>query len=238
VVARGKTLYEIHCQGCHGADLRGGEQGGTNLLRAQAALNDRAGERIYPVIRDGLQNPGMPPMPAISMPEDDGKAVAEYIHSILALGQRQGGPPPAPRPVLNVLVGDAAAGKAYFDAKCSSCHSADADLRNIGERFTDPIQLQNFWLAGFQAGARGGNVTPVTVMVTPSAGPQVAGRLGRLDDFIVVVNFEDGTSRSFRRVGDEPKVEVRDPREAHRNLLPQYTDRDIHNVTAYLVTLK
>ena len=30
MIARGKTLYEIHCRLCHGADLRGGEQGGSN----------------------------------------------------------------------------------------------------------------------------------------------------------------------------------------------------------------
>jgi cytochrome c oxidase cbb3-type subunit 3 len=76
------------------------------------------------------------------------------------------------------------------------------------------------------------------VTVTPPSGPKVEGRLGRIDDFLVIVNFEDGTSRSFRRNGDVPKVEVRDPRDAHRKLLPTYTDSDIHDVTAYLVTLK
>jgi cytochrome c oxidase cbb3-type subunit 3 len=238
LVARGKALYEMHCRLCHGPDLRGGEQGGSNLLRSRVALNDKAGELIYPVVRDGRRNPGMSPMPAIPLPEDDVKTIAEYIHSILATAQRQGGPPPAPRPVLNVLVGDAAAGKIYFDAKCSSCHSASGDLRSIGEKISDPTQLQNSWLAGNAGGARGDNATPVTVTVTLSSGVKVEGRLGRIDDFIVVVNLEDGTSRSFRREGDNPKVEVRDPRDAHRNLLPEYTDKDIHNVTAYLVTLK
>jgi cytochrome c oxidase cbb3-type subunit 3 len=35
-----------------------------------------------------------------------------------------------------------------------------------------------------------------------------------------------------------PGVEIKDPRDAHRSLLPAYTDKDIHDVTAYLVTLK
>ena len=60
----------------------------------------------------------------------------------------------------------------------------------------------------------------------------------RLDDFYVVVGLADGSSRSFRRDGDVPKVEVKDPRDAHRKLLPTYADKDIHDVTAYLVTLK
>jgi cytochrome c oxidase cbb3-type subunit III len=78
----------------------------------------------------------------------------------------------------------------------------------------------------------------VTAIVTDASGRKVEGRLIRLDDFGVVVGLADGTSRSFRRDGDTPKVEVRDPREAHRKLLPTYADKDIHNVTAYLVTLK
>jgi cytochrome c oxidase cbb3-type subunit 3 len=74
--------------------------------------------------------------------------------------------------------------------------------------------------------------------VVDANGQKISGRLIRLDDFMVVLQQEDGTSRSFRRDGDMPKVEVRDPREAHRKLLPTYTDKDIHDVTAYLVTLK
>src|SRR5262245_49920997 len=238
LIARGKTLYEINCRSCHGADLRGGDQGGPNLLRSQVALNDRAGELIFPVVRDGRRSPGMSPMPATTLPDDDVKLIAEYVHSILATAQRQGGPPPSPRPVLNVLVGDAGAGKVYFDAKCSSCHSVTGDLRNLAERIPDPMQLQNSWLAGNRGGGLGGAANLVKVTVTTASGAKIEGRLNRIDDFLVVVNLEDGTSRSFRREGDNPKVEVFDPRDAHRNLLPGYTDADIHNVTAYLVTLK
>jgi cytochrome c oxidase cbb3-type subunit 3 len=76
------------------------------------------------------------------------------------------------------------------------------------------------------------------VTVTPASGAKVEGHLDRIDDFIVVLTTADGMQRSFTRIGDVPKVEIRDPLEAHRNLLTVYTDKDIHDVTAYLVTLK
>src|SRR5688572_27013886 len=237
LAARGNTLYGTHCRTCHGTDLRGGERGGTNLLRSALVLNDKAGELIFPVVRDGLKNAGMSPMPPMTVPQDDVKAIAEYIASIAATAQRQGGPPPGPRQNLNIVVGDATAGRAYFTTKCGSCHSATGDLNGIASRIPNPRDLQNFWLSG-GGGGRGGNATPVTATVTLQNGQKVEGQLARQDDFIIILTLADGSTQSFRRNGDVPKVEVRDPRAAHRNLLPEYTDKDIHNVTAYLVTLK
>ena len=237
LIARGNTLYGIHCRFCHGADLRGGEQGGPNLLRSEVTMNDQSGELIEPVIRAGRRNPGMPAMPAIDLTADEIRAVAEYIHSILATARGQGNPPPGPPVTLNVVVGDAGAGRAYFEAKCASCHSATGDLRGIGSRIANPTQLQNTWVAG-GAGARGGGTTPITATVTFSGKEKVEGRVIRSDDFAITLAMADGTSRSFRRDGDVPKVEIHNPREGHIQLLPGYIDRDIHDVTAFLVTLK
>jgi cytochrome c oxidase cbb3-type subunit 3 len=249
LIARGKTLFEINCRLCHGADLRGGDMGGVNLLRSNLVLTDQHGELILPVVHNGRQNPGMPPMPPFpQISDDDVKALAEYIHRVAATMRGQGNPPPGSEPVvLNILVGDANAGKAYFGAKCASCHSATGDLQGIGMRYADPVQLQNSWVAGGGGGGRGGRGGPgggaargreVTVAVTTASGQKIEGRLDRIDDFVVVLTPADGMQRSFRRVGDAPKVEITDPLEGHRRLLSVYTDKDIHDVTAYLVTLK
>ena len=77
-----------------------------------------------------------------------------------------------------------------------------------------------------------------TVVVTLPSGEKVEGRLERIDEFAVSVGLPDGTVRSFRRDGDVPKVEFHDPMQAHKDLLAVYTDKDMHDVTAYLVTLK
>ena len=113
-------------------------------------------------------------------------------------------------------------------------------MQGIATRVGEPMALQNYWVGGGggRGGRGGGAPSVVTAAVTDASGQKTEGRLIRLDDFYVVVGLADGTSRSFRRDGDVPKIEVRDPREAHRKLWPTYADKDIHNVTAYLVTLK
>jgi cytochrome c oxidase cbb3-type subunit 3 len=251
LIARGKTLFEVNCRLCHGADLRGGDQGGVNLLRSNLVLTDQHGELILPVVHNGRATPGMPPMPPFpQIPDDDVKAIAEYIHSVAATMRGQGNPPPGSEPVvLNIVVGDANAGKAYFAAKCSACHSATGDLQGLAARYDDPVQLQNTWVSGGGGrggrGGRGGGAASgasrgreLTVTVTQPSGQKIEGRLDRLDDFIVVLTPADGVQRSVRRDGEVPKVELHDPLDGHKKLLPAYTDKDIHDVTAYLVTLK
>ena len=244
-IERGKTLYGINCTGCHGADLRGGDMGGPNLLRSQVALSDQNGENIVPIIQGSRRNAGMP---AIDMSAADGAAVAAYVRSILETIGRQGTPPSIGQPALNVLVGNASEGRAYFAAKCGNCHSATGDLQGIAARYPDAKALQNAWVSGGGGRGRGGRgaaagpsgaPTPRTVMVTVTLPAGVVeGQLVRIDDFLVTVGLADGTLRTIRRDGNLPKVEVHDPIEGHRNLLSTYSDKDMHDVTAYLVTLK
>ncbi len=242
-IARGKTLYGISCTGCHGADLRGGDIGGPNLLRSQVALSDRNGELIVPIIQGSRKDSGMP---AVEMNPADGAAVAAYVRSVLETIGRQGTPPSVGQAAPSVLVGNAVEGKAYFAAKCASCHSVTGDLQGIATRISDPKTLQNTWVAGGGRGGRGGRggaaadsgAHTVTAAITLPSGERAEGRLVRIDDFLVTVGLPDGTQRTFRRDGDVPKVEIHDPMQAHRDLLAAYTDRDMHDVTAYLVTLK
>jgi cytochrome c oxidase cbb3-type subunit 3 len=213
--------------------------GGPNLLRSQVALSDRDGELILPIIQGSRKDGGMP---AIPMSPQDGKAVAAYVRGVLETIGRQGMPPSVGLPPPSVVVGDATAGKVYFAAKCSGCHSITRDLEGIATRIPDPKTLQNTWVAGSGRGRRGPAATDgrsvATATVTLPSGESVEGQLVRIDDFLVTLRLADGTSRSFLRDDDVPKVEVHDPMKTHRDLLAVYTDKDMHDVTAYLVTLK
>jgi cytochrome c oxidase cbb3-type subunit 3 len=247
LVVRGKMLFEVACASCHGADLRGGQLNGPNLLRSQLVLNDQDGELILPIVQGARADKGMPALP---IPPDDVKAIATYIHSVLASGRGQGAPPRGSGPPPDVLVGEAAAGEKYFASTCSKCHSVTGDLQSIAARFPDAKSLQNFWVSGGRVGGRGGfgrggggggggaNPRAITATVTLSGNEKVAGRVLRYDDFIITLALTDDTVRSFRRDGDSPKVEIRDPLEPHRALLAVYTNKAMRDVTAYLWTVK
>lgn len=234
VVAHGKQLFETNCSFCHGSDARGGETG-PNLVRSQLVLDDQHGELMTPVVQNGRPGLGMPKF-ALSAP--DITAIAAFLHA-QPLSDR--GAPSR----LDILVGNAAAGKTYFDGagKCSSCHSVSGDMAGIGGKF-DPKTLQNLIVSGGGGrsfGPRAASmpkVPPTTVTVTLASGKTYTGKLDRLNAFIVALTEPSGDYRSFARNGDSPRVVVHNPLQAHIDMLPRWNDTDIHNLTAYLVTVK
>ena len=231
---RGKALFGINCAFCHGSDARGGE-GGPNLIRSALVLEDNSGEHIAPTVQNGRIDRGMPKfdldMARIS-------EIAEYLHSLKVGGRDISRMTPP-----SILVGNAEQGRAFFDQKCAGCHSASGDLKGIASRIPDPKILQQTWVMP-GGGGRGFGPQPAvhlpspTVTVTDDSGKKFEGKVDRIDDFSVSLTDSDGIHRTFRRDGDKPAVVIHDPLEPHRNLLPTYSDKDIHNLTAYLETFK
>jgi mono/diheme cytochrome c family protein len=230
-IDRGKALYGVNCQFCHGADIRGGD-GGPSLLRSSLVLDDQNGDLIGPVVRAGRTG-----MPKFTLSNEQIADVAAFVHTFRAAGYDESRLKPP-----SIIVGNAAAGESFFKTKCGSCHSTTGDLRGLATKISDERLLQQSWLMPGSGGGRGGQsavkVPPTTVTVTLPSGEKVEGVLDRVDDFMVALTTADGTHRSFRTSGETPKVEVHDPLQPHKDLLRVYTDADIHNVTAYLVTLK
>jgi len=238
-VARGKLLFGINCRGCHGADLRGGDLGGPNLLRSQVALSDLDGELIIPIIHGSRQSMGMP---AIPLSDADAAAVAAYVRSVIETIQKQGAPPSEKEPP-SILVGNAAEGKDYFATKCGQCHSVTGDLANFAARFTDDKKLQDAWLMGGteeefrEPPAATPSRRTVKATITLPSGETVQGNLVRMDDFMITLSLADGSQRTVRK-DTATRVVIDDPLKVHRDMLSQYSDQEIHNVTAYLATLK
>ena len=241
-VERGGKLYTANCAGCHGATARGGP-GAPDLVRSVLVLDDEKGILISPILRNGRPDQGMP-KPDLTEPQI--ADIVAWMHvQTYAAGHR------GTYAFLDVVTGDPKKGEAYFNTTgtCKSCHSPTGDLKGIASRY-EPFALQSRWLQprggrGGGGGGRGGRGGPtpsarstVTVTVTLPSGQSFSGPLERIDDFNVSMRDSSGDYHSFTRDGATPKVEVHDPLKAHLDLLSKYTDADIHNVTAYLVTLK
>jgi mono/diheme cytochrome c family protein len=226
---RGAKAYTQYCAGCHGATGRG-SVGAPDLIRSILVLDDEKGILIAPILRDGRPDAGMP---KLGLTEAQIADLVAWLHvQTYSAGHR------TTYAYQDVLTGDAKKGEAYFNATCKGCHSATGDLKGIGARY-DAFSLQAKWLQP-RAGRGGGTSakSATTVTVTLPSGEKVSGVLDRVDDFSVSLHDSSGEYRSFTREGAVPKVEIHDPMKPHLDLLAKYTDPDIHNVTAYLVTLK
>jgi cytochrome c oxidase cbb3-type subunit III len=228
-VQQGRQIFSANCSFCHGSDARGGE-GGPNLIRSQTVLDDKDGEQIATVVQNGRPDKGMPKFD-LTLPQIS--TIAAFLHTIPVGGRAQ------TTGTVDALVGNAAAGEAYFNGagKCSSCHSVSGDLAGIGARYTDVRALQGAILSGEVRG-ESNEVSRKTVTVTLPTGQTVEGRLYRIDDFTVSLIDGNGDYHSFVRHGEVPKVVVKDPLQPHLDMLQILKDDDIHNLTAYLVTLK
>ena len=223
VVAHGREVFSANCSFCHGDDARGGSVG-PNLIRNKVVLDDQNGELIEPVVHGSRQAEGMP---KFNLVDSDIVAIAGWLHS-QPLGNR-GAPS-----TLQIVVGNPQAGQAYFNGagKCSSCHSVTGDLAGIAGKFPPKI-LQNAIVSGRTARGEGGKTVTVT-----AAGKKFEGRLDRLDAFIVSLTQKDGSHLTFEINDGAPQVVVHDPLQPHIDMLRTWKNSDLHNLTAYLTTLK
>jgi cytochrome c oxidase cbb3-type subunit 3 len=234
-VERGKTVFEAQCSFCHGVNAKGGDSG-PDLIRSVTVLDDEKGDKIGPVILNGRPGKGMPKFPLKS---DQILDIATFLHQkVFDAAQR------STYKIGNIVTGNAAEGQAYFTQHCASCHSPTGDLKGVGAKY-DAATLESRFLmprvGGFEAMFSNRPPDPRTithVTVTLANGKSYSGKLDALDDFTVSLTTDDGDYYTFPRNGDSPKVVVHDPLQAHLDMLVKYTDTDIHNLTAYLVTLK
>jgi cytochrome c oxidase cbb3-type subunit 3 len=177
------------------------------------------------MIREGRTDKGMPGFP---LPKDQMADVVAFLHAQAkaALNSNRVG---RDYPLEKLLTGNAEAGKAYFNGagRCHSCHSPTGDLSGIGKKFS-PIDLQSRFLYP--------NGSKSTVTVTTSDGKQFTGTLLHIDTFDIAMKDRDGWYHSWPR--SQVKAEVHDPLEAHRQLLGQYTEDNVHNLFAYLESLQ
>jgi mono/diheme cytochrome c family protein len=227
-VERGQKTFSSNCGFCHGTNAQGGDTG-PDLVRSQLALDDERGDKIGPVILQGRTSKGMP---AFHLPADQIQDIAAFLRS-----RQQAAIDRNAYPILNIVTGNVQKGREYFNGqgRCNTCHSPTGDLAGLAKKY-DAVALQSRFL---YPRARPGDSQPVRsqVTVTLASGQTFSGALDYLDDFDVALRDDAGDYHSFSR-DPRLKIDVRDPLAAHAELIKKYTDSDMHNLLAYLVTLK
>jgi cytochrome c oxidase cbb3-type subunit III len=235
-VERGQMLFVANCAFCHGSNATGGNSG-PNLVRSVLVLHDEGtGTQIGPVILNGRMDKGMP---KFAFNDAQIKDIAAFL-----LSRSQAAVDRFAYKTFNINTGDPKAGEVYFQAHCANCHSATGDLAHIASKY-EPEGLLNRMLypsAHERGGPGSGKVSDPkalsTVTVISPTGQTTSGTLEYLDDFTVSLVDASGEHHSWSREEPGLKMEVRDPLKAHQELLTQYTDKDMHDVLAYLETLK
>ncbi len=233
-VDRGRKIFVPTCGFCHGNDAHG--KSGPDLVRSALALHDNKGDTIGPVIHNGRPDRGMPAFPSLS-----GEQIADisvFLHSRAADVSNR-----FAYKIGDLVTGDPRKGAEFFhgEGHCDSCHSPSGDLAHIATKY-EAVELQRRMLypapnlIDVFLGKAVKPPAPTKVVVRLSSGQETSGTLDHIDEFNVSLHDSSGWYHSFSR--ENAKVDVQDPRSAHEALLPKYTDDDMHNVLAYLETLK
>ena len=251
-VARGEKTFAAKCASCHRANARGGTGKGiaeVDLLRSPMVLDDLGGREIGEFLKFGRPEKNMP---KFEVTPEENADMAAFLHRQITAASERG-----TYVRLNVLSGDAKAGEAFFNGsvgRCNTCHSATGDMKGLAAKNNnDASTIQGLIVGGGSAGGRGGrgrggapdpaaapvpSKTAITATVTTEKGETFTGLPVQVTDFVVVIQPATGPIKSFIRQGDWPKVVLHNPLQAHVDLLGKYADSDIHNLAAYLVSLK
>jgi cytochrome c oxidase cbb3-type subunit III len=225
-IERGLAAYNSTCGYCHGERGKGGKAG-PDLIASLVTLHDEDGVQIAKFVRA----PEHSKIVKIDAQDNQIADIAAYLHSrvVYASGRGQ-------VHVSEVLVGNAKAGEQYFNGTggCNKCHSPSGDLKGVGAKY-DPPTLQERLV--MPRGGRGGGGRGPATLTLPS-GETVKGTPLLLTDFYVTMRLADGSTKTWARNHGVPKVEIVDPLQAHVDIMTRLSDTDMHNLTAYLATLK
>lgn len=227
-VQAGETRFGAQCGFCHGRDAAGGEQG-PDLTRSEVVSADVRGDKIGAVVRSGRVEQGMPAFP---LSDADLTAITAFLHKQMDEAATLGGGRRSVAPE-DLRTGNAADGRAYFNGAggCSGCHAPSGDLAGIASRYQGLALLQRM----LYPSGRPAPALPKATF-TLASGQTVVAPLSGEDEFSVTVLDPLGMAQTYPKTA--VKVKIDNPLSAHFDQLGKYTDTAMHNVYAYLETLK
>src|SRR3954454_3881488 len=230
-VNRGLTAYNSTCGYCHGARGKGG-QAGPDLVFSGVTLHDEDGVQLAKHVR----GPEHSKVAKVEVSDSQMADIAAYLHSRVVYASGRGNVR-----LAEVLVGSAKDGEQYFNGAggCNKCHSPTGNLKGVGAKYDVATLQDRLVMPRAGRGGFGGapELAPYATVTLPS-GETVKGDPVRVTDFDVVIRLADGSTKTWARNRGIPKVEITDPLQAHLDLMTRLSDTDMHNLTAYLATLK
>ena len=181
------------------------------------------------MIKSGRAQAGMPAFPNLS-PEDIHN-ISQFLKLQVELAANRGLYGQTFGNVRNQVSGDFPKGRDFFNGAggCNTCHSVTGDLAKVGAKYSQTAQMQAKFLWPASPG-------PEKATVTTTNGETIKGTIRRMDDFGISMTDAAGEYHYWPR--GHVNIQIEDKMGGHRALLPKYTDADIHNLTAYLLTLK
>lgn len=231
IADRGQQVYAANCASCHGPDARGTAQG-VDLVRAFSVRLDPTGTKLGPFLSSGHENNSVPPISLTSAQVSDLAMYFRVRIDFVTSGRGNVAP--------NIIIGNAKDGETYFngEGKCSTCHSVTGDLKGIGSKYSATMLQNRIVLPRSRGGAgRGDPPEPArTVTITLTDGSTLNGTLVTISDFLVTYRDSSGEQHTVTRNGNVPKVAIHDPLEAHIENMRRMTTKQMHDLTAYLVT--
>lgn len=222
--AQGAPLFQRNCAFCHGPLGRGATA--PSLITSEMVLDDNHGEHLLPFLKKGLPQKGMPAFATV--PDEQLTDIAEFLHLQVEEVANRGA-----YHVLNIVVGNAGQGQAYVAAHCASCHSM-ASFAQFADRFRSPDQLQRDWVWPDRSKDP---ALAITARVMLPDGSAIVGRVTQVSDFRITLVDREGHTHAIDRTPGT-RVEMHDPLAAHQAMIMTLTNGAMHDVTAYLESLR
>jgi putative heme-binding domain-containing protein len=221
-VEPGKKIFLSRCTVCHGLD--GDSVRGVNLFRGKFRHASSADD-IVEIIRDGIQDTGMPP---IKVDPDEARQIVAYLLSMASAAPSSS------------AAGNPVRGKAIFEGKgeCFNCHRISDKGSRFGPDLTDIGALRRAVELERSLKEPSAEILPENrvVRVVTREGITITGRLLDRDTFTVQLIDTSDRLRSFQ------VSELKEFAFLDQSAMPSYQSkldtRELQDLLSYLASLK
>ena len=221
-IGHGARLFAVNCALCHGPKGTGGRGADLARPRLTRAIDDAA---LFQIVHDGIPCTEMPANRAMTDHE-----MWQVIAYVRTLG----------RAAAERVAGDAASGAGVFRSKgCMGCHAIGANGGRMGPPLAEVGERRSAAYLRAALLDPAANLPDGFTMaeITTAAGEHITGIVLNEDTFALQMRDLTGNLHSFWKQ-DLTALEEHDDRTPMPSFRGRLTDRELHDLVAYLVSLR